>query len=101
MELVGPALEHAHHAGAIYVAVVGRRVCGNHLDLLQRLRRRAVGDQVVIGFVHVDAVQRVVVRLGAVAVHVGRIGVIGAAFKTRRAGCSRCIHCTGDIQGEG
>ncbi len=80
MELIGAGLQHADHIAAVHVAVGGGRVRGQHLDFLQRFRRGTVGDEVVERLVHVDAVQRVVVRLGAIAVHIGRIAVEGAPF---------------------
>ena len=73
VEQVGAALEHEHHAGAVRVAKVGRRIGGDHLDLFEGLGRGGEGHPIVLGFVHVDAVQRVVVGLGAVAIDVGRI----------------------------
>ncbi len=95
MELVGAALEHAHHTAAVDITVVGRRVGGENLDLLQRLRRRAVGDEVVEGLVDIDAVQRIVVGLSAVAIQVDRVGVEGAPLNDSGARCAAVLTAPG------
>ena len=68
-ELVGAGLDDAAEHGAAHVAGVGRVVVGLDADLGERVGAGLVGDAVVDGLVHVEAVEHVVVRLLAVAVH--------------------------------
>ena len=67
------------------VAELGRVVVGLDADLLHRVRARLVGDQVVDGVVHVDAVEHEVVGLFALAVDVGpaAAGVLQAVERAR------------------
>ncbi len=100
MEAVGAAFQNAHHATAIYVAEGGGRIRGQHLHFLQRFRGGAIGNQVVERLIDVDAVQRVVVRLGAIAVHVRGIDEIIAALNLSRARGPGGIHDTRLIQSD-
>ena len=77
-----------------------------HLDLFQRLGRGSVGLPVVLGLVHVDAVQREVIRLGTIAIDVGRVVSARAVVRVVAANDGRArgatgINGTGKIQGDG
>ena len=98
--MIRTAFQHADHATAVDVAVVGRRVGGQHLDLLQGLRRRAVGDDVVERFIQVNAVERVIICLRAIAVQVHTIGVGIAAFNAGRAGGANSAYGARNIKRE-
>ena len=74
MELVCARLHRFDNHAAGVVAVIGRRVADDDVELLHRVGRRCVGNVVVIGLVDVHAVEDEVVVLLARAVHVGATG---------------------------
>ena len=100
MELVGAALEDADDAAAVDVAVIGRGVGGEHMHFFEGLGGGTVRDDVVEGLVHIDAVDGVVVGLGAVAVDVGQVSPTGAALDALHAGGAGCADCAGEIKGK-
>jgi hypothetical protein len=67
---IRPGLDHVADDGAGDVPGVGGVVVGLDADLGERVRAGLIGHEVVDRFVHVDAVDDVVVRLLAIAVHV-------------------------------
>ena len=90
LEPVRPRLDDVADDGAGHVAGVGGVVVGLDADLRQRVGAGLVGDEIVDRLVHVDAVDRVVVGLLAVAVHerpaAAEVADRGKAARVRRHG---------------
>ena len=85
---VRPRLDDVADHGAGHVPRVRAVIVGLDADLREGVRAWLVGDQVVDRLVHVDAVNRVVVRLFAIAVHV-RTAAAEIAGPRERAGVRR------------
>jgi hypothetical protein len=101
VEFAGTAAEDGDDAGAVDVAELGGRVRRNYLDFIERSGGGAVANFVVEGLVDVEAFECVVIRLGAVAVYVDRVTVIGVALDDVGGGVAVGADRAGGVEGEG
>ncbi len=69
MEFIGAALERGIDDGAADVAKLRRAVAGDHFHFFQRVHVGVVANAIVDGIVGVDTVQKEVIGLFAIAIH--------------------------------
>src|SRR5208337_4286890 len=97
VEIIGSALGDHRYLAAVYVAEFSIGIPSDDVELLNRERRRIVAYGVLQGFVDIDAVENVAVRLLAIAIE-GRLSIGGCA-RMRCIGITLCAlnstHCTG------